>query len=136
LRAPADGWLVGFDAIPGQIVRPQDKPFEIQDLSKVWAQGFVFEADAPKLSVGQKAQVTFAAYPDLVVPGKIVHIAPTLEAAERVLPVWIEVDNPDLKLKQGMLAKVTVFTNDVSDVPAPAHDSPQAGKTEPSGETR
>jgi len=108
IRAPADGWLVGFGVVPGQVVQPQDKPFEIHDLSKVWAKGYVFERDAGRVRIGQTARVTFSAFPDLAVTGKVVRTAPTMESTERVLPVWIEVDNPDLRLKQGMLARVAV----------------------------
>lgn len=110
VRAPADGWLVGFTVVPGQVVQPQHKLFEIHDLSKVWAKGYVFERDAERVQVGQTARVTFSAFPDLVVTGNVVRAAPTLESSERVLPVWIEVDNPDLRLKQGMLARVAVTT--------------------------
>jgi multidrug resistance efflux pump len=114
IRSPADGWIVGFNVVPGQVVRPQDNLFEIQDLSKVWAKGFVFERDASKIGVGQVARVSFSAYPDLTVTGKIVQIAPIMESSERVLPVWIEVDNPDFKLKEGMLAKVAVSSEGLS----------------------
>jgi RND family efflux transporter MFP subunit len=110
VRAPADGWLVGFEVVPGQVVEPQDKLFEIHDLSKVWAKGYVFERDAERVRIGQTARVTFSAYPDLVVAGKVVRTAPTMESSERVLPVWIEVDNQDLRLKQGMLARAAVTT--------------------------
>jgi membrane fusion protein, heavy metal efflux system len=124
IRAPADGWLIGMGVVPGQVVQPQDKLFEIQDLSKVWAKGYVFERDAAKIGVGQEARVTFSAYPDLLVTGKIVHIAPTLESSERVLPVWIEVDNPDLKLKEGMLAKVAVSTETSTETQTARHGPP------------
>jgi membrane fusion protein, heavy metal efflux system len=110
VRAPADGWLVGFEVMPGQVVEPQDKLFEIHDLSKVWAKGYVFERDTERIRIGQAARVTFPAYPDLAITGKVVRTAPTLELSERVLPVWIEVNNPDLRLKQGMFARVTVAT--------------------------
>lgn len=109
VRAPADGWLVSFDVVPGQVVQPQNRLFEIDDLSKVWAKGYVFEQDAAKVRLGQEARVTFSAYPDLMVIGKVVRAAPMLESPERVLPVWIEIDNPDLRLKEGMLAKVAVI---------------------------
>jgi hypothetical protein len=46
----------------------------------------------------------------LAITGRVIHIAPTLESSERVLPVWVEVDNPELKLKEGMLAKVAIVT--------------------------
>jgi membrane fusion protein, heavy metal efflux system len=112
--APAAGWLVGFDVVPGQVVQPQNRLFEIDDLSKVWAKGYVFEQDAAKVRVGQEVRVTFSAYPDLIVKGNVVRTAPMLESSERVLPVWIEVENPDLRLKEGMLAKVLVSTESSS----------------------
>lgn len=111
IRAPANGWLVGFDVVPGQVVRPENRLFEIDDLSKVWAKGYVFEQDAAKVHVGQEVRVTFSAYPDLIVTGKVVRTGATLESSERVLPVWIEVENSDLRLKEGMLAKVSVTTD-------------------------
>ena len=46
IRAPAAGWIVGFHVVPGQIVHPEDKLFEVHDLSKVWVKGYVFERDA------------------------------------------------------------------------------------------
>ncbi len=109
IRAPADGRIVGFGVVPGQVVRPEDRPFEIHDLSKVWVKGYVFQRDVSLVFVGQSARVTFSAFPDLEPVGKVVRIAPAMEANERVLPIWVEVDNPDERLKQGMLARVTVL---------------------------
>ena len=40
IRAPVGGWIVGFHVVPGQVVRPQDRAFEIHDLSKVWVKGY------------------------------------------------------------------------------------------------
>ena len=133
VRAPADGWLVGFDVIPGQVVQPQDRLFEIHDLSKVWAKGFVFERDTVKVRVGQHAHVTFSAYPGLEVAGTVVRTAPMLESSERVLPVWIEIDNPDLRLKQGMLARVA-FTEKAAGVKKTARNR-QNSNDSPSEQT-
>ncbi|MHC4176241.1 MAG: efflux RND transporter periplasmic adaptor subunit [Planctomycetota bacterium] len=109
IRAPVAGWIVGFHVVPGQVVSPQDQLFEIHDLSKVWVKGYVFERDAAGVAVGQPAQVTFSAFPDLEAVGRVVRIAPTMEELERVLPVWVEVDNPDRLLKEGMLARVAIL---------------------------
>jgi len=111
ITAPAAGWIVGFHVVPGQVVRPQDQLFEIHELSKVWVKGYLFERDAGQVTVGQAARVTFSAFPDLEAIGKVVRIAPTMEEGERVLPVWIEVDNADRLLKEGMLARVAVSAN-------------------------
>ena len=39
----------------------------------------------------------------------MVRISPQMDEKMRVLPVWIEVDNPDHLLKDGMLARVTLM---------------------------
>jgi cobalt-zinc-cadmium efflux system membrane fusion protein len=109
ILAPAPGWIVGFHVVPGQVVHPEDQLFEVHDLSKVWVKGYVFERDAAQVDIGQPAQVTFSAFPDLEAIGKVVRIAPMMDDNERVLPVWVEIDNPDRLLKEGMLARVAVL---------------------------
>ncbi len=47
--------------------------------------------------------------------GKVVRISPTMDENERVLPVWVEVANPDHQLKDGMLARVTLLAEPASD---------------------
>ena len=111
IRAPVAGWIVGFDVVRGQVVHPEDQLFEIHDLSTVWVKGYVFERDAAAVAVGQSARVTFSAFPDLEAFGQVVRIAPMLDDNERVLPVWVEVDNPDRLLKEGMLARVAVLAD-------------------------
>ncbi len=116
IRAPADGRIVAFEVTRGQVVRPHDPLFEIHDLSKVWAKGYVFERDATRVRVGQQARVTFSAYPDLQAAGTVVRVAPMFESSERVLPIWIEVDNPDHLLKEGMLARVVLMMDPSPDI--------------------
>ena len=113
IRAPASGWIVGFHVVPGQVVHPDDQLFEIHDLSKVWVMGYVFDRDAAQVTVGQPARVTFSAFPALEAIGTVVRIAPMMEESERVLPVWVEVDNPDRLLKEGMLARIAVLAKTV-----------------------
>ncbi len=126
IRAPVAGWIVGFHVVPGQVVHPQDQLFEIHDLSKVWVKGYVFERDASRVAVGQAARVTFSAFPDMEAIGKVVRIAPMMDDNERVLPVWVEVDNPDRLLKEGMLARVAIL----------AHAAPVGGKAAETAQLR
>lgn len=115
VRAPATGVIVAFDVVPGQVVRSQDPLFEIHDLSNVWVKGYVFERDVDQVKLGQTARITFPAFPDLEATGKVVRISPMMEEDERVLPVWVEVANPDHLLKDGMLARVTVLASPSED---------------------
>ncbi|MHB9066272.1 MAG: efflux RND transporter periplasmic adaptor subunit, partial [Pirellulaceae bacterium] len=115
VRAPKDGRIVSFNVVPGQVVHRDEPLFEIHDLSRVWVKGHVFERDAGRVTLGQAAQVRFTAYPDLQALGKVVRISPTMDEKERVLPVWVEVANPDHQLKDGMLARVSLLAQPASD---------------------
>ncbi len=109
IRAPLAGRIVDFRLVPGQVVHPEEALFEIQDLSSVWVKGFVYERDADRVHLGQPAHVHFAAYPELEASGKVVRISPLMHEEMRVLPVWVEVPNPDHLLKSGMLAQMTIL---------------------------
>lgn len=109
VRAPVAGRLAGFHVVPGQIVRPEQPLFEIHDLSSVWVKGFVYERDANRVRLGQSAHVHFTAYPELEANGRVVRISPMMHETMPVLPVWVEVSNPDELLKSGMLARITLM---------------------------
>jgi len=108
IRAPSDGRVAEFDLVLGQIVESHDRLFEIHDLSKVWAEGYVFEEDSSTLQVGQQVDVTFSARPSLQVKGTVVRLAPLLDSKERVLPVWIELETSERFLREGMLARAEI----------------------------
>lgn len=121
VRALARGWVVDMNVVPGQVVHPEQSLFEIHDISRVWLRGHVFETDAPRLRVGQPARATFAAFPGLEASGEVVRVSPLLDAGTRVLPFWVEIDNPGRRLREGMLARVRVSVG-----PAAAPDQARA----------
>lgn len=119
VRAPTGGLIVGFHVVPGQVVRRDDPLFEIHDLSRVWVKGYVNERDASRVESGQVARVHFPAYPELEAVGKVVRVSPLMDDNERVLPVWVEVANPEHRLKDGMLAHITLTAKSQGAEPKP-----------------
>ena len=109
VRAPVTGRIAGFSVVPGQVVHPGEPLFEIHDVSTVWVKGFIYEREANHVRLGQLAHVHFTAYPELEANGKVVRISPLMHEKMRVLPVWVEVSNPDGLLKSGMLARMTIM---------------------------
>ena len=107
LRAPAAGIVAHFEVVPGQVVRPSDTLFEVHDPSRVWIKGYVFERDAAAVRIGDEASVSFPALPGRTATGAVVRIAPVFDPGERVLPVWVEVENPDGLLPEGAQARMT-----------------------------
>jgi len=118
VRASASGRIVSLNLVPGQVVHPDEALFEIHDLSRVWVKGYVYERDAARVAIGQPARVEFAAFPDLKASGNVVRISPMMDENERVLPVWVEVANPDHLLKEGMMARVTLLAKPTGDDPS------------------
>lgn len=68
----------------------------------------VVERDFFKIRIGQEAQVSVAALPGKKFPGKVIRIAPVLNAATRQARVEVEVPNPDFVLKPGMFVTVNL----------------------------
>ncbi len=119
IRAPSDGRLEHFSVVPGQVVRPSEpgqsvRPaplFEIHDRTRVWVCAHVRERDVLKVRTGQPVRVTLPALSGLSVQGSVVRIAPVFDGETRVLPVWIEVDNAEGRLIEGMQARAVIDTS-------------------------
>lgn len=111
IRAPADGWIVDFTLVPGQMVQPNVSLFEIHDLTRVEVQGFVYENDIKRVRPGQAVAVSVVSDPTFVGQGRVLRASPVLATNERVLTVWTELDNPQLRLKDGMLARLKINTS-------------------------
>jgi multidrug efflux pump subunit AcrA (membrane-fusion protein) len=47
--------------------------------------------------------------------GQVVRISPLMHERMRVLPVWVEVANPDRRLKSGMLARIAILEHATAD---------------------
>lgn len=116
VRSPAAGQIAGFHVVPGQVVHPEDSMFEIHDLATVWVKAFIYERDANRVQLGQPARIRFTAYPNFEARGTVVRISPLMHERMRVLPVWVEVANPDRRLKSGMLARIAILENGTADI--------------------
>jgi membrane fusion protein, heavy metal efflux system len=108
ILAPADGTVADFELSLGQVVGPDQHLFQIVDSAKVWAKGFLFERDAARIHVGQAVEVELVCDPSFRAPARITRISPVLESKQRAVCVWAEIDNPQLRAKEGMLARIVV----------------------------
>jgi HlyD family secretion protein len=81
-----------------------------QDLTKMQIDTNVDEADIGKILVGQAVSFTVDAYPDTIFTGKVavVRNAPITVSNVVTYDVVIQVENPQLKLKPGMTANVSI----------------------------
>jgi membrane fusion protein, copper/silver efflux system len=106
IRSPSDGYVTARNVVPGAAIQAGAPLFEVADLSKVWFLADVFEQDAARLRLGQKAVLELAAYPGERFTGRVQFIYPMLSAATRSLRVRLEFANKTgpggVKLRPGM----------------------------------
>jgi RND family efflux transporter MFP subunit len=87
----------------------------IVELDPLIAVFFVTERDYALLHAGQRATLSTDTYPGELFPGEIARIAPVFRSSTRQARVEARVDNPDLRLKPGMFARITLVLKRVAD---------------------
>ena len=108
IHAPRGGVVTELGVREGAQVAPGMALFRLADLSSVWITAEIPEADAAQIVAGNKVEVRLAALPGQVFRGDIEYVYPTLNTASRTLPARVRLDNPQLQLKPGMFAELTV----------------------------
>lgn len=120
ILSPVNGTVISRNVDTGQTVAASFQTptlFTIaQDLTKMQIDTSIDEADIGKINAGQNVAFTVDAYPELTFHGKVsvVRNAPITVSNVVTYDAVIIVDNPDLKLKPGMTANVSVETATVS----------------------
>jgi len=82
--------------------------YEVADLSHLWLQASVSEADLPLLALGQEATITFSNLSNLVLSAPITFLDPHLDPQTRRGTVRIDLDNPGHQLRPEMWADVEI----------------------------
>lgn len=116
--SPVDGTVISRNVDVGQTVAASFQTptlFNIaQDLTKMQIDTSVDEADIGKIGIDQPVEFTVDAYPDMIFNGKVSEVrnAPTTVQNVVTYNVVVKVSNPDLKLKPGMTANVSIVLAD------------------------
>ncbi|MGH7562128.1 MAG: efflux RND transporter periplasmic adaptor subunit [Gemmatimonadales bacterium] len=108
--SPASGVVVEKNVVQGQAVRAGETLYRIGDLSEVWIEAELREADVAQVREGSAATMEFAAYPGRTFDGRIQYVYPTLQEEARTLKVRIAVPNSRGLIKPGMYATVRFVT--------------------------
>jgi HlyD family secretion protein len=120
--SPVNGTVVSRNVDVGQTVAASFQTptlFNIaQDLTKMQVDSSVAEADIGKVQVGQPVEFTVDAYPDSPFRGRVSEIRNAPITVQNVVTydVVVKVDNPELKLKPGMTANVSIVVSSKKDV--------------------
>jgi HlyD family secretion protein len=120
--APIDGVVISRNVDVGQTVAATLQSPTLflvaQDLRKMQVDTNVAEADVGRIAAGMTASFTVDAYSAETFRGTIREVRNAPQTVQNVVTydAVIDVDNPELKLKPGMTANVTVVYADRADV--------------------
>ena len=108
LVAPFAGTVVEKHVTVGELVKPEDKPYTIADLSTLWILLDVYEKDLGRISGGVETRLAVEAYPGKLFQGKVTYVSNLLDETTRTAQARVEIPNPDHKLKPGMFVTATI----------------------------
>lgn len=120
--SPIDGVVLNRAVEEGQTVAASMNTPELytitNDLSTMEVEANIDEADIGQLEEGQRVEFTVDAFPDLTFNGDVTEIRLQPNESSNVITYTaiITVSNPDLKLKPGMTASITVYVEESDDV--------------------
>lgn len=115
--SPVDGIVVSRNVDVGQTVAASFQTptlFTIaQDLTKMQIDTNVDEADIGKIKTDMDVDFTVDAYPEITFKGKVFQVRNAPISVQNVVTydVVVKVSNPELKLKPGMTANVSIITS-------------------------
>jgi membrane fusion protein (multidrug efflux system) len=104
--APFEGIVSSRQVSPGQVISKNTTLTWLVDLDPVKVELNVPERFVSQLRLGQKLEITVAAFPARVFSGEVFFIAPFVEANTRTALVKARVPNPQDELKPGMFANL------------------------------
>jgi HlyD family secretion protein len=122
IYAPIDGVVLSRSIDEGQTVAASFSTptlFTIaQDLKEMQVEADVDEADIGQVKEGQRVTFTVDAYMGETFEGKVtqVRLDPTVTSNVVTYTVVIKAENPDLKLKPGLTATISIYTLELKDV--------------------
>lgn len=108
IMAPFDGWITQEFTEIGQWVEEGGQIVEIVDLSHVQVEIPLPERYVQGIQIGDPVQASFDGLPDLPAKGKIFSLVAQADRVARTFPVKIDIPNPSLSIKSGMVSRVTL----------------------------
>ncbi len=116
VTAPFGGYVTRRYLDPGAVLTTTNATMlTLMDLSDVKIIVPVLEKDVPSVHPGMKSDISIDALGDHRFTGTVTRLGQALDLGTRTMSVEIDIPNPDLVLKPGMFATVSLITHEHPD---------------------
>jgi membrane fusion protein (multidrug efflux system) len=112
VRAPFGGTVVERTVELGEYLTPGSPLLTLADTSLLKARVLLDPREAIDVAVGSKAVVAVYARPGEMFSGKVVRVGEVIDPRTRRLPVEVEIDEHDGRLRPGLVARFSVETGE------------------------
>ena len=126
--SPVTGIITEKKVTVGEAVQAGTMLYAVADLSAVWVEVQLREADAGQVHVGSAVDLEFAAFPGQPFKGRVAFVYPTVMEQSRAIRARVAVANADRRLKPGMYATVSVTSPSRMTLTAPRTAIIQTGE--------
>jgi Cu(I)/Ag(I) efflux system membrane fusion protein len=106
IRSPVSGYVSEKNIAAGSAFEPGQRLLRITPLGRVWIEASIYESELPEVAVGQLARVDLAHLHGEPFEARVQWIYPSVDPETRTGKLRLEVANPDLALRPGMVADV------------------------------
>ena len=107
VRAPLSGKITEMTAVAGEYRNDLTAPLiTISDLSTVWVSSNVPESSIRLVKIGERFDVTLAAFPGETLHSRVTRMADGVAPETRTVEVWAELSNPQGRLRPEMFGEV------------------------------
>ncbi len=111
LAAPISGTIVRRPAVVGLLATESESLATIANTTVMWALCDVPEADAARVGLGQKIQITIDGGGDQPIEGEITWIAAEVDPRTRTVTARAQVHNPHGRLRANQFARASIQTS-------------------------
>jgi HlyD family secretion protein len=111
ITSPIDGVVTDRPSYAGELVASGSPLITVMDLSRIVARAHIAPSEAAELKTGDAAAVIGA--DGAPVPGTITQISPAVDPTSTTVEVWVQVANPDGRLRPGASQRVEMIARTV-----------------------
>jgi HlyD family secretion protein len=118
LAAPFDGTITEIDVMVGDLVKPGDLGYQIDDISSQYVDLQISEVDINKVELGQSAILTFDGVPGKQYNGKVdrMGMVGKVNAGAVDYIVSVKLTDADSKVRSGMTTSASIVVGEKKDV--------------------
>ncbi|PIQ23906.1 hypothetical protein COW36_11550 [bacterium (Candidatus Blackallbacteria) CG17_big_fil_post_rev_8_21_14_2_50_48_46] len=115
VTSPISGFVNKVYVESGEYLNPGAPMADLVQIGQVKVNIGVPERDIAAVKLGDLVSIHFDAYPDQTFTGPVIFIGAAADSANKSFPVKVRLQNPDLRLRPGMIARVSVVKQRVED---------------------